>query len=174
METEKTQGTPAATADQNLMTCAPAPRSAAGETIGRAKGEAIGGAIGHAMGVGVDVVLGGVAGAIAAGKNGAERPVNESRDPAAEHEFWRKEYWNRPYFTHGTSYAEYAPAFQYGWESYSMHKGETFNDIEPRLALAWENHRGSSKLSWSDAKVATHDAWARAAQADCPDAFDCI
>jgi hypothetical protein len=53
METEKTQGTPAGRADQNLMTCAPEPRSAAGETIGRAKGEAIGGAIGHAIGVGV-------------------------------------------------------------------------------------------------------------------------
>jgi len=174
METETMQSTLAVVANQDLITCAPAPESVAVETIGRAKGEAIGGAIGHAIGIGVDVVLGGLAGAIAAGKNGTEKTVDESRAPAAEHEFWRKEYWNRPYFTHGTSYAEYAPAFQYGWESYPMHKGETFNDIEPRLALAWENHRGSSKLSWSDAKVATHDAWARAAKADCPAVFDSI
>ena len=149
-------------ANQDPMTCAPCtPRAGVGQTMGRAKGAAIGGAIGRAIGVGADVVVGAVAGGIAAGKNAVGKSAGEPVNPAAEHEFWRNEYQNRPYFTHGASYEQYGPAFQYGWESYASHEGKTFMDVEPQLGRDWESRRGQSKLSWEHAKGAAYDAWQR-------------
>jgi len=173
---EKNTGSALASVARNdtgggLVTCAPAPPSHAGETAGGANGRAIGGALGQAIGVGVDVA---VAEAADGGEDDASDSVVEPFNAAAEREFWRKEYWNRPYFTHGTPYEQYAPAFQYGWEGYATHRGKSFNEIEPQLALDWENHRRHSKLSWNHAKIATQDAWARAARADCPDACDSV
>jgi len=167
METKRTEITSStivkADADGDPKTCAPCvPPGGVGETTGRAKGAAIGGAIGRAIGVGADVLAGAIAGGIAAGKNAAGKNAIEPVNPTAEHEFWRKEYANRPYFTHGTPYEQYGPAFQYGWESHAGHKDETFTDVEPQLGLDWENRRGQSTLSWNHAKDAAHDAWQRA------------
>ena len=116
-----------------------------------------GGPIGAAVGAVVGAVSGGVAG----------KGVAEAINPTTEHEFWRKEYETRPYFTTGTPYAQYGPAFQYGWVSYKNHKGKTFNDVEPQLGRDWESRRGQSKLSWNHAKDATHDAWQRVEKAAC-------
>jgi hypothetical protein len=162
---KKRNNTALATADRGLVTCAPAPPSDVGETAGRAKGEAIGGAIGHAIGIGVDAVVGAVAGGIAAGKKAAGAIAHEAIDPTTEHAFWRKEFWNRPYFTHGTPYEQYGPAFQYGWESHAVHTGKAFEDVEVQLGREWESHRGQSKLSWNHARAATRDAWQRAEKA---------
>lgn len=130
---------------------------------GRSKGEAIGGAIGHVIGVGTDVVIGAVKGGIAAGMK-AIGPI----DATAEHEFWRAEYQRRHYFTPGTAYEQYGPAYQFGWESYASHNGPTsFDQVESQLSRNWEFRRGKSLLSWSHAKNAARDAWQRAEQAAC-------
>ena len=153
-------------ANQDPMTdVAYAPTAGTRETTGRSKGEAIGGAVGQTIGAGVDVAVGAVKGGIAAGKNVIDKMATEPVNPSAEHEFWRKEYANRPYFTIGTPYDQYGPAFQYGWASFANHKGKTFEDVESQLARDWEDHRGTSKLSWNHAKGATHDAWQRAEKA---------
>jgi len=88
-------------------------------------------------------------------------------DPWAEHAFWRSEYVKRPYVGAGALYEQYAPAFQYGWESCATiaPTGRTFADVEPELRRDWENHRADSKLSWENAKDATRDAWERLAKA---------
>ncbi|MEK6674224.1 MAG: hypothetical protein AABZ47_01060 [Planctomycetota bacterium] len=153
--------------------CATAPATGPVATTGRVKGEAIGGAIGHAMGVGADVVAGAVAGGIAAVKNAADKIAIKPVDPTAEHEFWRKEFVNRPYFTHGTPYEQYGSAFQFGWESFANHKGKTFNDVEAQLSRDWDSHRKQSKLSWNHAKDATRDAWHRVEKAACGDSCGC-
>src|SRR5690606_26540540 len=41
--------------------------------------------------------------------------------PTEEHEYWRNEYKNREYVEEGAEYETYAPAYQYGWESYSLY-----------------------------------------------------
>ncbi len=145
------------------------PKAGAVAKAGRATGESIGGAVGNAIGVGADVVVGAVAGGIAAGKHAVSKMAAPPVDPATEHAFWRKEVGNRPYFTQGTPYEQYGPAFQYGWDSRATHKGKTFNDVELQLGREWETHRGQSKLSWNHAKGATHDAWQRAEKAACGD-----
>ncbi len=82
-------------------------------------------------------------------------------DPTVEHGFWRQQYMNRPYFITGVAYEEYAPAFQYGWESPPRHEGKTFEQIEAALQRDWEIVRGKSKLTWDHAKGAVRDAWDR-------------
>jgi hypothetical protein len=123
----------------------------------------------EAINVGVDVVAGAVAGGMAAGRNGASGKMPaEVVDSGGEHAFWRREFINRPYVTHGMPYEQYGPAYQFGWESQSRHKGKTFEEVEPELAREWEDRRGQSRLSWHSANAAAHDAWQRAAEASRP------
>lgn len=137
-----------------------------GAAGGGIAGAVIGAAIGGPIGAGVGAVVGAVSGGLA-GKSAAE-VIN----PTAEHEFWRIEFLKRPYFTPGSLYEEFGPAYQYGWESYCTFgtKGKTFKEIEAELRRDWDNRRGKSKLSWEHAKGATHDAWQRVEKAACGDA----
>lgn len=133
----------------------------AGAASGSIAGAVIGGAVAGPIGVGVGAVVGAVTGAMA-GKGAAE-----AINPTAEHEFWRVEYKNRPYFTTGTPYEQYGPAYQYGIVSYEKYKGKTFIEVEPQLGRDWESRRGQSKLSWMHSKEAAQDAWLRVEKAAC-------
>ena len=57
----------------------------------------------------VDAVIGGIV---------RERSA-DTIDPAAENAFWEKNFLTRPYYQEGTSYGDYRPAYQIGWESRS-------------------------------------------------------
>jgi hypothetical protein len=173
METQRTNvdspGDKNVTADRTPKMSAPgATPAGVGEAAGRTKGAAIGDAIGHAFGVGADAVVGAVEGGIAVGKNTAGKIGGLARQ-GDEHEYWRNAFTNRPYYTRGTPYEQYGPAFQYGWESYAKHNQwvKTFEDVEPQLARDWESRRQQSKLSWTHAKCAVRDAWHRAEEAAC-------
>jgi len=115
------------------------------------------GPIGTAVGAAIGAVVGGVAGGLA-GKG-----VAESIDPTAEDAYWRENYASRPYHDQTTSYDEYRPAYQYGWESRSRYADRTFDEVEPDLQRDWESARGQSSLAWDRAKHATRDAWDRVA-----------
>lgn len=134
-----------------------------GAAGGGIAGAAIGAAVGGPIGAGVGAVVGAVSGGLA-GKSAAE-----VFNPTAEHEYWRIESRTRPYFIQGSTYEEFGPAYQYGWESYANHKGKTFNDVEAQLARDWESRRGQSKLSWNHAKRAMQDAWQRVEKSACGD-----
>ncbi len=131
----------------------------AGAAGGGITGALVGGAVGGPIGAAVGAVVGSVSGGLA-GKSAAE-----AINPTLEHAFWRKEYGNRPYFTVGSPYEDFGPAYQYGWESYASHKGRTFKDVEPQLRREWESRRGQSKLNWDSATDATEDAWRRVEEA---------
>lgn len=135
-----------------------------GAAGGGIAGAMIGAAAAGPIGAGLGAVVGAVAGGLA-GKSAAE-----ALNPTVEHEFWRVEVLNRPYFTTGTPYDQYGPAYQYGWQSYAKYKDVKFADVEPELGRGWESQRGSSKLSWRHAQGATRDAWRRAEAAACTDA----
>ncbi len=173
MDTERTEITSSnlkkGDVKQNAKTCDPGTTSVGAGKTTRTNGAAIGGDAGHAIGDRGDVAVGAVARGIAARKNTIGKTAAKPVNPSAEHEFWRREFVSRPYFTHGTPYDQYGPAFEYGWVSFASHNGKTFEDVEPELARDWPNHRGKSKLSWNHAKGATYDAWERAEQAACVD-----
>lgn len=128
-----------------------------GAAGGGITGAMIGGAIGGPIGAGIGAVVGAVGGGFA-GKG-----VAEAIDPTVEHAYWRKEYVNRPYVMQGEPYEYYSPAYQYGWEIYPKYaaKGKGFEDFDFELRRDWESRREKSKLSWEQARAATHDAWCR-------------
>lgn len=90
-------------------------------------------------------------------------------DPASEHEYWRESFHRRIYVdSPEEDYELYAPAYQFGWESYA-HLGKDedgyeveFDDVEQDLGLEWVESHGSDGLPWAAARPATRDAWERA------------
>jgi hypothetical protein len=129
--------------------------AAAGVLGGMAAG-AVGGSAAGPIGTAVGAVVGGVAGGLA-GKG-----IAESIDPTAEDAYWRENYKNRPYYEASSSYDDYRPAYQYGWESRSKYADKTFDEVEPQLQSDWESTRApSSQMSWEKASPASRDAWDR-------------
>lgn len=125
-----------------------------GVAIGAMAG-AVGGPVGVAVGAAIGTIVGGVVGGLA-GKGVAEH-VN----PTIEHDHWRNNYQNKPYYQAGRSYDDYAPAYQYGWESRTRYQGKKFNDVEPEMRTNWESSRGSCPLTWDQARHAVRDSWDR-------------
>jgi hypothetical protein len=130
-----------------------------GTGVGAAAAGAMAGAAGGAMAGPVGAVVGAVIGGVAGGLAG--KGVAESIDPTVEGAFWRENYANRPYHDRATPYDEYAPAYQYGWESRAKNADRSFDDTEPELRRDWESVKGRSRLGWDKAKLATRDAWDR-------------
>ena len=128
-----------------------------GAAAAGATGAVIGGAVGGPVGAGVGAVVGAVAGGLV-GKGAAEA-VN----PTIEHEYWRAEYVRRPYVRQGSPYERYAPAYQYGWESYGdfASRKKSFDEIEPELRSNWEAREEAARLSWEEAREPSRDAWLR-------------
>ena len=120
-----------------------------------AAGAAIGSAAGP-LGIAAGAAIGGIAGGLV-GKG-----VAEGINPTVEDQYWRQAYATRPYINPGTDYDEYAPAYQYGWESRRRYLTERFDEVESTLGRDWDQNRGKSKLKWDQARNAVRDAYERA------------
>lgn len=132
-----------------------------GTGTGAAVGGAIGGvvgAVGGPLGIAAGAAIGGVAGGLV-GKTAAEA-VN----PTGEVEYWRNEFVNRPYAS-GRNFDDFAPVYYSTAEAYRSNSNSTFEDIEPRLEQEWMRNPSNSRLSWTDARNASKDAWNRLAKA---------
>lgn len=134
--------------------------AAAGGAAGVAGAAATGAAIGTGVGP-VGTAVGAAAGAVIGGLVGKD--IAEGVNPTEEDRYWRDTFATRPYVTQGTSYDEYGPAYQYGWESYGRHGGRKFEEVESDLGRDWDHFKGKSKMKWEHAKQATRDAWNRVA-----------
>lgn len=154
--------------------------------IGSGLGAALGGAGGAAAGAAAGAALGGVAGpigvaagAVVGGLVGglAGKGVAEWIDPTEEHAYWQNEYRNRDYVDKDADYDRYAPAYQYGWESYTRHNRAEdtasttgnvtrFEDVESDLGRDYETSRRQGDLSWHEASGPARDAWNRVAGRD--------
>jgi hypothetical protein len=129
-----------------------------GLAVGAATGAAIGtvaGPVGTAVGAAVGAAIGAIGGGLA-GKG-----IAESINPTVEHGYWRQNYSLRPYIRPNTSYDDYGPAYQYGWESQSRSNDKSFDQTESSLQRDWDKIKGNSKLGWDDAREAVRDSWNR-------------
>lgn len=134
--------------------------AAAGGVAGTAAGAAISGAVaGTAVGGPVGTAVGMVVGAVAGGLAG--KAVGERIDPTVEEAYWRENYRAQSYYTKGVSFDEYAPGYRTGYEGYSRHAGQRFDDVENELASDYESQRGRSKFGWDRARDAARSAWER-------------
>ena len=128
--------------------------------VGAALGGAASGAAVGAVGGPVGAVIGGIiGGAVAGGLAG--NGVGELIDPTTE-DNWLREYHSTAHKGDTkTSHDTYRPAYRYGLESGSRHEGKRFEDVETDLKAGWEKSRGTSNLSWDQARGAARDAFDR-------------
>lgn len=124
-----------------------------GTAAGAVAGGAAAGALAGMVAGPVGTVVGAVAGAVAGGLAGKE--IAKAIEPTAEEAYWRK---NWSYLTRGTTFDEYGPAYRYGVDAYGRYKERSFEQTEPELMRDRDHARGTSKLTWENAKHATRDA----------------
>jgi phage tail tape-measure protein len=128
-----------------------------GVGVGAAGAGAAGAAIGSMAGP-IGTAVGAVVGAVAGGLAG--KGVAESIDPTVEDAYWRDNFATRPYAAN-TTYDEYRPAYQYGWESRASRPKQTWMQAERELEQGWQSGKYHTKLGWDRAKHAARDAWER-------------
>jgi hypothetical protein len=132
-----------------------------GTGVGAAGGAVAGAAVGAVVGGPVGAAVGGAAGAIAGGAAG--HVAGEAVNPTVEDTYWQEHFTARPYYRPGASYADFRPAYRYGWESASRsdYQNRRFEDVEGDLERGWDKARGAVSTGWSEAREATRDAWNR-------------
>lgn len=130
-----------------------------GTGIGAVAGGAAAGALAGTVAGPLGTVAGAVAGALVGGLAGNE--IAKSIDPTAEEAYWRENYSSQPYVDSGATFDEYGPAYRYGVDAYGRYEGRTFLQAEPDLMRDWDGARGTSSLTWDDAKHAARDSWQR-------------
>lgn len=132
-----------------------------GVGIGGVGGAAVGAGIGAVFGP-IGMLIGGVAGTLAGA--GAGKGVAERIDPTGEGEYWRNEYSKRPYADPNFSYdTDFEPAYQYGASARTHYSDRRWDEgLEQEIRSGWASSRGSSRLSWEQARPAIKDAFDRA------------
>jgi hypothetical protein len=95
------------------------------------------------------------------------RKMSESDDRSGtwedEDRYWRESFGSRPYATADRGYDYYRPAYRYGVESASRHRGRAWSEVESDLERGWAEGRGESRSTWDEIKAAVRDAWERIA-----------
>jgi hypothetical protein len=129
-----------------------------GTGVGAAGGGVAGAAIGT-LGGPVGMAIGAVVGAVAGGLAG--KAAGEAINPTAEEAFWREQYPNEPYYDASRDYNHYASAYRAGYEGYARYPGKRYEDVEPEFERYYNDNRGNSTLTWSEARRASRAAWDR-------------
>jgi hypothetical protein len=127
--------------------------------FGAAAGLAAAGALGGTVVGPVGTLLGAVAGAVAGALAGDQ--IAEAIDASAEEAYWRENYSSRPYVTAGATFNEYRPAYRYGVDAHRRFEGRRFEEVEAELMRDWNRVKGTSSLTWENAKHASRDSWQR-------------
>ena len=134
-----------------------------GTGVGAVAGGIAAGALAGTVAGPVGTAVGAVVGAVTGGLAG--KGVAEAIDPTVEEAYWRDNFGSRSYVQKGETFADYGPAYRFGWDSYGRSKGRTFEQAESDLKRDWESNKGSSSLTWDRAKHASRDAWQRTSDA---------
>ena len=121
-----------------------------GAAAGAAAGTVVG-PVGTVIGAAVGAVVGGLAG----------KGVAESINPTAEDAYWREQFRNEPYYDKARTFDDYAPAYRTGFEAYGRNRGKRFDDVQADLEREYNATRGTSSLTWLEAKRASRAAWDR-------------
>jgi hypothetical protein len=81
-------------------------------------------------------------------------------NPTAEDAYWQREFTKQPYYRPELGYDDYSPAYRVGYTGPLRREG-SFNALEPQLQQDWKRVKGRSRLTWTEARQATRDAWNR-------------
>jgi len=130
-----------------------------GTGVGTTGGAVAGAAIGSIGGPG-GTALGGFVGAIIGAAAG--HAMGEAINPTAEESHWRDAYNREPYFNPDLDFNDYAPAFRAGYMYRSAYPDRPWDVAEAEVRSIWEHNRGTSRLSWNEAREAVLAAWRHA------------
>lgn len=74
---------------------------------------------------------------------------------------YQDQYRTADYYDEGYDFEnDYRPAYRYGTYARSAHAEREWDDrLESDLERGWDKARGTSRMSWTDAKNAVRDAW---------------
>ena len=85
---------------------------------------------------------------------------SETRRWESEKKYWQDSYKSRPYYREGDEYTRYEPAYRYGLQTYNGHAGKSFDELDSaELQKGWDSARGSSDMTWDEAKDAVRDSY---------------
>ena len=127
-----------------------------GEGTGAIAG-AVTGAIAGSMAGPVGTVVGAVAGGALGAKAGDS--IAEAVNPTEYTEYFESNFRTAPYYSTGRDWSDYQPAYQYGYDTYSQHRGQRFDDVESQLERDWDSSKSRSRLAWNEARGAVRDGW---------------
>jgi len=150
-------------ADAQAMNRDPITDSPGSHPIGTAfgtTGGAVAGALIGSVGGPAGSAIGGMVGAIVGAAAG--HAMGEVVYPTAEESHWRDAYTREPYFNANLDFSDYAPAFRAGYMYRTAYPDRPWEVAEAELKSVWENNRGTSRLSWIEAREAVLAAWRHA------------
>jgi len=127
-----------------------------GEGVGSMTGAVAGAAIGSAAGP-AGTVIGALTGGVVGAKAGDG--IAEAINPTDYADHFRNTYRDTSYYNSSREWDDYAPAYQYGYDTYGRYRGQRFDDVESDLERDWDTMRGNSRLAWSEARNAVRDGW---------------
>lgn len=125
-------------------------------------------AVGSGIGASVGTIAGGALGAVAGPAStisvaviGAQigDTAAEILNPTAHLETFKFSYQNKPYYSAGRTWDDYATAYGYGDQSQFRFRGMGFEEIEQSLAEDWPNFKQNSRLTWAEAREAVREGW---------------
>lgn len=120
---------------------------------------------GGALGAAVGALLGGTPGltlgAVAGGALGAliGQRLAEATDPRGDLGHYQQVYRTTPYYVDGMTWADYAPAYRYGLETFATQGGQSLEQASAALSDGWPRARNASRLEWPQAQPAVAHAW---------------
>ncbi|MEO5565883.1 MAG: glycine zipper domain-containing protein [Luteimonas sp.] len=127
-----------------------------GEGTGAVAGALTGAAVGSVagpLGTLAGAAIGGIAGAAGGGA------IAEAVNPTDYSKHFETNYKTADYYDNKSTWNDYQPAYQYGYETYGQYRGQRFQDVEPQLERDWNNAKNKSSLAWGEAKGAVRDGW---------------
>lgn len=84
-------------------------------------------------------------------------------NPTREDAYWQREFTKQPYYRPDLSYEDYSPTYRVGYTRPLRREG-SFEALENELQRDWKQVKGSSRLTWPEAREATRAAWERVAR----------
>lgn len=79
-----------------------------------------------------------------------------------EDDYWRNNWRGKSYVIADRGYDYYQPAYRYGYESATHHRGKAWSDVETDLREGWDRVDSRGTATWERVKDAVRDAWNRA------------
>ena len=130
--------------------------SGAGIAFGAAGGAIAGGVAGSLAGP-AGTVIGALAGAAAGAVVGKAVGAGGW---AAHEDYWRDHYRSQPFYRPEYDYGDYESAFRLGHDRPPLSR--VWDEAhEADLAAEWERTKGTSRLTWEEARLAARAAWER-------------